>query len=172
MKFKAREGSRLTDEQAGLVGQYVESLKKQLNRHPDADDFIDALPRKGALFRFLQRRYAWEDDGKLAEEQRRNIARALMRSYTVTVIREDREIDVRGVHFLDSTGGYTDIATIVTDTDMVTELLKGAKKDALAFHRRYAKLRELLGPSNRKLLKMLAALEEFLEEDIAAAAEE
>jgi hypothetical protein len=136
--YKARDGSRLKDSDAMIIGPVCEDLARR-NGVARAEDLLSvARDAQHPTHRFFE----WRDD-VAAEAYRLDQARYLMRSYTVVIEKQDVAQEIRGLQFVDSKGGYVPTAVVFNDADMTREVIESAKKEAASWYHRHQRLRTL-----------------------------
>ena len=136
--FKAREGSRLKDADAMVIGPVCEDLARRNGVARPEDLLSVARDASHPTHRFFE----WRDD-VAAEAYRLDQARYLMRSYTVVIEKQDVTQEVRGLQFVDSKGGYVPSGVVFSDADMTREVVENAKREATSWYHRHQQLRKV-----------------------------
>jgi len=133
--YRARAGARLTDEGAQIIGEFCDRLAKK-HRVVTAEVFVEEASSDTRVSRYLE----W-DNAKAAHEHRLSQARHLMGSFVVHVERDEKQVEVRGMQFVGSEGGYVPAGRVFSDADMTKEVVARAKREAVSWFHRYQNVR-------------------------------
>lgn len=145
VKFKAREGSRLTDNQAELYGKHIKKLMKVSSIKMVTAEMVlqDAKNEYSPYHDWFN----WDDD-LAAEEYRKAQARQLLSSIVeVRIIHEDSEpVEIRAfVNVIDEEGerGYVETDYAMSKPVLVSQVIQQALKEVIAWQKRYREYQEL-----------------------------
>ena len=145
VKFKAREGSRITDNEAEVYGKHILSIMKVKEIHMvTSKDILNDAKKKNTPYHEY---FNW-DDSLAAEEYRINQARQLIGSIMqVTIIHEEEEPqEIRCfVNVIDEKGerGYVKTAYAMTKPILMNQVVQQALKEVESWRKRYKEYQEL-----------------------------
>ncbi len=137
--YRARPGFFISDAEAQVVGEFCETVQA---KHGSVTPTLFLKEAKGDA---RVRRFIDWDDASAANKFRLEQAGRLIRSFTVTVSRNDRDVEVRGLQFVDKDRGYVPAGQVFADAEMSAAVLERAKKDAVGWYHRYQHLRTVAG---------------------------
>lgn len=131
---------------AQAVGEYLETVRAANNGRLTAEDVVRAARDESSP---IHGAFDW-DDQSAAEEHRKHVARVLMGSIKVVVKvqapdgREQERITRALVAVRDAEGTqYVPIATVLASDDYRQQLIVSARRELIAFQRKYGELSEL-----------------------------
>lgn len=154
--YRARPGFMISDDDAQIIGEFCDEL---IQKHGTVSPklFLREARHDKRVRHFID----WDND-HAAEQWRLTQARRLIVSFTVTVAREDKEVEVRAFHYVDSERGHQPINRIVEDKEMSELVLDRAKKDAVRWYHQYQNLRDVTS-----LAPIFDAMEKALSRELA-----
>ena len=156
VQYRAKKGSRLNDHDAAIIGRFCDGLVRK-HGTITAEAFVEAASADNAVRNYL----VWDNDDA-AHKWRLHQARVLMGSITVIVERHDRQIEVRGLTYLDSQKSYVPAARVFSDDAMVEEVVAKAKRDAVVWYHRYQHIR-----SSQGIAPLFDEIEKLIDEELA-----
>lgn len=124
---------------ADVAGSVMDGLSRDGNLTPAA--LVDASRAEDAP---LHGEFEW-DDGVAAEAYRRTQAGYLIRSIEVVVERGSEPVRAYLPVHLEQDCGYVPIQRVMEKPVLVDQALSDAKREMVAFRRKYARLSELAG---------------------------
>lgn len=136
--YLAKHGSRITNDDARIVGPIIEGIAKSSGGKATPQAVLDAARDPSSP---LHRFFEW-DDAKAAASYRVDQAAYLIRSIEVqyTGKAEDR---VRAFHVVTSDGskGYAPLPAILERPDLTKQLIQRARDEQASWARRYQSIR-------------------------------
>lgn len=156
IQYHAKSGARINDHDAAIIGRFCDRLIRKYQTIT-AETFVEEASRDNTVRDYL----VWDND-EAAHKWRLHQARVLLGSVTVVVERHDKQVEVRGLHFMDSQKGYVPAARIFSDESMVAELAAKAKRDAIVWYHRYQNIRSCL-----EITPLFNEIERLIEEELA-----
>jgi hypothetical protein len=146
MVYKAREGSRMTDDQAARYGPVLTTMSREGILKPS--NVVEAAkPEESPLHDW----YTW-DDRSAATAHRLWQARTMLNSIVTIIDIDGRHEETRAFHvvtIIDADGdeeqGYASLPTILRDDAMRQQVVDNALRELETWQERYAQYSELFG---------------------------
>ena len=145
MKFEAKKGSRLTDNQAKIYGKRIyELMAKKGKTTINAKEVLHDAKNKDSPY---HNHFIWDNE-EAGESHRLDQARRLISSIVVVKIRveEGEAIQVRAfVNVIDEEGekGYVPIDVAISCPKTASQIVQQALSEAKAWKERYEEYKEL-----------------------------
>lgn len=134
-EYVAAPGSRLSDEDASTVGQFIDA-RWEGRMAPAAEVVEAARPKRSPLHRFFE----WDND-EAARRYREDQARLLVRSvWVIERVGEDKEAGTRAYHYVTEgeKSGYVPERIVWQRPDYADQVLDRAKEEFIAWKARYS----------------------------------
>lgn len=144
--FAAREGSRLTDKDAQIVGPELERIEHVRGCLKPAEIVEESRPEEAPLHRFFE----W-DNSQAAQLYRQEQARTLIRSVVLITVGEQETAPTRAFVCVTQSksetafegSAYISTVRAMRDDDYRGQVLQNAYDELSAFRHRYKHLQEL-----------------------------
>ena len=140
MEYRWKPGSRVVIK-AQVAGEEIERIREACGDNLKPANVVKAARKRRSP---IHDAFEW-DDATAAQERREDQARYMLRSLTVIIEESPESGPTRAFVTIeiDDSERYMAIGTVLMSSDLRAQLLTRAKRELIAWQRRYAELHEL-----------------------------